>query len=196
MIRALALLLLLTPAALPAQDLPALYDVTGVAVNDVLNIRAEPRADAARLGDLPPDAANVEVIQTADGWGLVNAGEGAGWVAMRFLAPQAGGDYALSRSLSCFGTEPFWSLDFTQGELARFSSPAWGISHYTVGLLQRSANRTDRYLLQGGTLVAVIGRTACNDGMSDRRFGLSVDLLPDVEGDAGLYSGCCSLTGN
>lgn len=196
MIRALAVVLFLLPAAALAQTFPALYDVTGVAADDVLNIRAAPDAATENLGELAPDAKAVEVIEAAGDWGQVNTGEASGWVAMRFLTPQTGGDYALSRSMTCLGTEPFWTLDVTQGELARFAAPNWGISHYTVGLLQRSANRTDRFVLRGGSLVAVIARNACSDGMSERAYGLSVDLLPDAESGSALFSGCCSLTGN
>ncbi|MDQ2090371.1 SH3 domain-containing protein [Marimonas arenosa] len=194
--RTLALLLLLLPGLARAQEFPALFDVTGVASNDVLNVRAEPNASAEKIGALAFDATDVEVIRRAGGWGLVNSGERSGWVSMRFLAAQQGGDYALSRLLTCFGTEPFWNLEITQGDLARFSAPNQGVAHYTVGLLQRSVNRTDRFVLLGGRLVAVISRTSCNDGMSDRNYGLAIDLLPDVETGAALYSGCCSLTGN
>ena len=44
MIRALFLALVLAPAAVCAQDLPALFDVTGVAGGDVLNIREQASA--------------------------------------------------------------------------------------------------------------------------------------------------------
>jgi hypothetical protein len=108
-----ALLLLATPAA--AQDaLPILADVTGVAADDVLNVRAAPNAGAEIVGTLAPDMRGVEVagLDPSGGWGLVNSGERAGWAAMRFLAPRA--DVwragALPEGLTCFGTEPFWSL--------------------------------------------------------------------------------------
>lgn len=196
--RAVLLLVLffLPPLAAMAEDYPALFDVSGVAADDVLNIRAQPSASSEIIGTLAPDARNVEVIRASGGWGMVNAGERSGWVSMRFLEAQPGGDYALSRMMTCFGTEPFWNLDITQGELAHFSLPGGGTSHYTVGLLQRSSNRTDRFALFGGSLVAAIARASCSDGMSDRAYGLSVDLFPDTEGGKGFYSGCCSLTGN
>lgn len=200
MIRVLILAILLLPGLARAQDMPehfpSLFDVAGVAADDVLNVRAEPAASAEKVGELAFDARHVEVIRLAGGWGLVNSGERSGWVSMRFLQPQEGGDYALSRFMTCFGTEPFWNLEITQGDMARFSAPGQGTAHYTVGLLQRSSNRTDRFVLLGGRLVAIISRAACNDGMSDRDYGLTVDLLPDVEQGLPLLSGCCSLTGN
>ncbi len=50
MTRLIALALALWATVLPAQDLPALYSVTGVGDGDVLNIRAAPDAAAAKLG--------------------------------------------------------------------------------------------------------------------------------------------------
>jgi hypothetical protein len=93
MVRILSLILALLvamPAA--AQDLPALFRVTGVAANDVLNIRAEPSARAAIIGSFRPDAGGIEVVAlSADGrWGLVNSGEQAGWSSMRYLMHQGG----------------------------------------------------------------------------------------------------------
>ena len=45
--------LLLTVSAATAQTLPALHDVTGVAADDVLNVREAPRGTASRLGGIP-----------------------------------------------------------------------------------------------------------------------------------------------
>lgn len=187
----LLLILWLLPAAALAQSFPALHHVTGVASDDVLNIRAAPSAGAARIGAFEPGARDIEVIRTQGGWGLVNAGEGAGWVSMRFLRRQEAGDYALARRIACSGTEPFWSLAIDQGHSVRFSTMEGGAQSHPAGLLQRSANRSDRFALRAGPLVAVIARGACSDGMSDRAYGLSVDLLTD--GQAPLRSGCCSL---
>ncbi|WP_137700988.1 COG3650 family protein [Marimonas lutisalis] len=194
MIRTLFCLLFLLPVSALAQTYPALHDVTGVAANDVLNIRAEPSGSAGKIGALAHNATNVEVIRTSGSWGLVTAGERSGWVSMRYLARQPDGDYALTRTLACYGTEPFWNLSITQGTRATFTAMGGDPVQIPVGLLQRSANRTDRFVLRGGAMTAIIARAACSDGMSDREFGLTIDLLSDARGT--LYSGCCSLTGN
>ena len=75
MIRILLTLLFL---ALPAQaqDFPALYAVTGVAADDVLNIRSRPDAGAPIIGALAPDSTGVEVLGRSGNWALVSAGEG------------------------------------------------------------------------------------------------------------------------
>ncbi|MGB3280174.1 MAG: peptide-binding protein, partial [Pseudorhodobacter sp.] len=45
-----------------AETLPALFDVTGVAADDVLNLRAAPDGVAEILGALGPSAKDVEVV--------------------------------------------------------------------------------------------------------------------------------------
>ena len=93
MIRALLLLFLLAgPAAATQDQWPALFDVSGVAPDDVLNIRAAPSASAEIIGTLAPDAAGVEVVRpdSRHGWGLVNTGEGSGWASLAFLVRRPG----------------------------------------------------------------------------------------------------------
>lgn len=106
-------LLLGTEAFADAPDLPALFRVSGVAANDGLNLRASASGSAERLGTLPPDAINVEVVELSanQAWGRVNTGEASGWVSMKFLAAQPGPPwYELRIPLTCYGTEPFWHL--------------------------------------------------------------------------------------
>ncbi|QDI77515.1 peptide-binding protein [Leisingera aquaemixtae] len=193
---AAAALLWLAAAALPAaaQEFPALYSVAGVAADDVLNIRSAPSASAEIIGTLAPDQAGVEVV-AADGsgtWGLVNSGERSGWAALRYLTRASTEDgLALPRRFSCFGTEPFWILNITQDGAADYATPG-GHTRLKAGRVLTSRNHGGHYLLplEGGA-GAVIRRSACSDGMSDRTFGLSVDLFQLDTPD--LQSGCCSL---
>ena len=96
--RLLAALLLL-PTFLSAGEFPALFSVTGVAANDVLNIRETASASADKLGALQHNAKNVEVVAVDDArkWALVNTGETAGWVAFRYLARQSETGWAWDR---------------------------------------------------------------------------------------------------
>lgn len=198
MIRALALALLL-PLAAQAETLPALHDVTGVAAGDVLNLRAGPAASAARLGALAPDARGVEVTAlSADGsWGRVNAGEAAGWVAMRYLVRQAGPDWdSLAAPLACSGTEPFWSADYDPAARAfTLRGPEDPVGRRLDMLWHRAtAGRSGRIgvLLPEG--FALLAAEDCSDGMSDRAFGLSIALFPAGGGAAAAgLSGCCAL---
>lgn len=181
-----------------SEGFPALHDVTGVADDDVLNIRAEPDAQSAELGALPHDATGIEVIRTRDGWGLVNTDERSGWAAMRHLVRQDGEGGLLTQRFTCFGTEPFWSLSATQGHSATLTTPSDPPRVYAIGPLQSAANRSDRASLSGmgadgQGMNAAIRRAACSDGMSDRAFGLDIDLLLSRDDGPRHLSGCCSL---
>ncbi len=202
--RILAALFAVLAAPLHAQEgpFPALYDVRGVAADDVLNVRAGPSAGAQRIGALAPDARGVEVTATdaAGGWGQVNAGEGAGWVSMRFLARRPGqGRDALPLPMRCFGNEPFWSLSVSEDGL-RLDGP--GVPRPVATSLAartRAAGRLDAYGIVGWgagggqAIHGTVRRARCSDGMSDRRFGFAVDVLVEDGEALRQYAGCCSL---
>lgn len=197
--RALLLFLFLLPALASAQSLPALYDVAGVAANDTLNIRSGPTTSFDVIGKLPPDAGGLEVVDTdkTGEWGLINHGEASGWVALRYMARQPGQPKTgLPRTLSCAGTEPFWSFSLTSDRKAEMSRPDTTVPLTDV-LVVPSANRPDRHALfaDGGDTVvtAMVGRNRCSDGMSDRAYGLGIDLLVTDKTEVTVYSGCCSV---
>jgi uncharacterized membrane protein len=176
-----------------AFDYPALHSVVGVDANDVLNVRSAPSAAAQILGALKPTAEAVEVLRTTDDgkWGLINIDEATGWTAMRFLK-KTSADYLKTQ---CFGTEPFWGASF--GNEVFFELAGETPLKFRVLFNTRSTNRTDRFATiatrPAGKLIATTSIKECSDGMSDRLFGLSVEVL--VEGQAGWsqFSGCCSL---
>ncbi len=112
-------LVLAAPLAVQAQDyLPNLFDVTVVETWDKLNVREAPDGQAKIIGRLASTAKGVELLdRDASGkWGLVNVGETTGWVALRFLKPQATvwKPAELPLALRCSGTEPFWSVKTVQ----------------------------------------------------------------------------------
>ncbi|MGB1236486.1 MAG: peptide-binding protein, partial [Planktomarina sp.] len=118
MIRLIALLLCLsvTPVTALDRNLPALFNVTGVASDDVLNARSGPGLSFETTGGLQHDRRNVEIVAVDESglWGLTNVGEQAQWVSMRFLALQPDQiEGAFPEFLSCFGTEPFWNIEIT-----------------------------------------------------------------------------------
>lgn len=190
----------LAQGAQPGPVLPAFYDVTGVAADDVLNLRAGPDSSTPVVGALPPDARGVEVLSLGGNgrWGLVATAEGASWASMHYLVRQPGqpGD-RLPRPLLCTGTEPFWSLDLRQGKalFERIDSaplrllPVWegspeGRPPLALGL---------RLEGEGAGIQAVVRREPCFDEMSGRAHGLSIAaILSGALGD-GMLLGCCSL---
>lgn len=202
MIRALVILIALScPANAAQENWPAVYDVSGVTADDVLNVRAAPSTDAEIIGSLQADAKAVEVIRVDSGqrWGLVNIGEGTGWVSLAYLSPRSeAGAGAFPAIRICHGTEPFWSLSLDEAGGAIFKTP--GANPQTGMVLSRwtSLNRPDRHGFSAriGTTdyVGMVGQSMCNDGMSDMEYGLSMDLILDgSNSDARLLSGCCSL---
>jgi uncharacterized membrane protein len=191
----LVLILALSSAPLAAQEMPALYDVTGVAADDVLNIRAAPDAIAPILGSLAPDARGIEVIALAGGWAQINTGEGVGHVALRFLTPQPGPAWhALERPLSCFRTEPFWALDIDPAAgKAVLSSPETDGVTFTLGLgYPGSAAFPVAGLPVAGGRMLLLAARACSDGMSDRAYGIGVSFHPPGSEEP-VLTGCCSL---
>lgn len=191
----IALLLAALPAAATQNAWPALYDVTGVAANDVLNVRAGPSVSEPVIGTLAPDARGVEVIRPShgEGWGLVNVGGRAGWASLAYLQRRQnqfmGAPVPLER---CFGTEPFWSLAISDDRL-RFSEPE---GDREGPLERRVTSDLQRNLLAlvgsigGQPLHAIVRYEQCSDGMSDREFGFGVAM---TLGDR-LLAGCCSLS--
>ncbi|ROU03065.1 SH3 domain-containing protein [Histidinibacterium lentulum] len=198
MIRMMALFLFLLPAAVAAQEFPARYNVTGVASDDVLNVRAGPGASHPIIGELAHDAVDVEVVARADGadWGLVNVGERSGWASLAFLARQPGEwNSAPTAITSCFGTEPFWDITGLNGTLDLrnfgepvFSAPTSGpMAAPWAGRLGVTASGPD------GHLSVVVRGESCNDGMSDQAYGLSATVISEVEGASEMWLGCCSV---
>ena len=198
--RWLCIVLLLLPAVARAQNLPALYDVDGVAQSDKLNVRAGPSTEFNVIEKISAGAEDLEVvdIDPSGDWALVNVAELAGWVALRFLKRQPRqSDEGLPQGFTCYGTEPFWSFNVAQDLSAKFSEPEQetGIDALVV---VPSRNRTDRYALfgDGGEKIfsSIVARNQCSDDMSDRVFGLSIDLLVTGEAGVNVYSGCCSVS--
>ncbi|WP_425046864.1 SH3 domain-containing protein [Primorskyibacter sp. S87] len=191
MIRWLWVLALLSGPA-TAQDLPAMFSVTGVNPGDVLNIRQQPDAGSGILGELAPDATGVEIVQRSDDgkWGQVAFGESTGWVSTRYLEIEPS-SFQLAEKLQCLGAEPFWSLGIAQGKAAQFDTPDGKTQFLPAGELQPAKGRSHRFLLQlGDDVIAILRQEICTDGMSDRVFGIDADLvMPDGQ----LLTGCCRL---
>src|SRR5690606_22565898 len=110
------------------------FDVTGVAADDVLNIRERPSASAPIIGRLAPTATNVEVVTERNGWMQVNTRERSGWVNGRYLMYRTDvwEEGRLPRTLSCLGTEPFWALTLGRGADMVLSRPDTGDRRYAV----------------------------------------------------------------
>lgn len=202
MIRVLFCILALAAPAMAQESFPALYDVTGVAVDDTLNVRAEASANSDIVATLSPDAAGIEVLRLdpSGNWGNVVAdAETSGWVAIRFLARQPDQvDGRVPAKLACSGTEPFWSMTLSEDGGA-YRSPETAFALYRHVGTRNSMNRTDRFtqLYSGasGIAVATLTKGACFNMMSGMESGWAVDILRSETtiDKATMLSGCCSL---
>lgn len=196
MVRLFVVLLAVWAVPVAGQDVPRLYDVMGVEVGDVLNIREAPSPSAPILATLPPDATGIEVTaRTATRrWARVNTGEGVGWVSTRFIASQGRviDNYNLPVGLSCFGTEPFWSLTSQDGAL-HYSDIVGADQSFEVAISQDTGIDNDlrRMIRLSSGAVAFLQPAQCSDGMSDRMFALSLSFMAGPT--APLLTGCCSL---
>ncbi|MCZ0961297.1 COG3650 family protein [Paracoccus benzoatiresistens] len=192
----LALMLALASPAAATQEyiLPTLFDVAGVAADDVLNIRADPNPTAPVIGTLAPDATRIEVVEERRGWVRVNTGEGSGWVNSRFLTYRTDvwNEGALPQGWQCFGTEPFWAF-IPQGDSVVLGGPDTPNDMRKVqSVLSTGVFRdpTRAVVAEGMTLVST--PQLCSDGMSDRLFGLRAELV--IQGNQPrMLSGCCSI---
>ncbi len=196
-ILAVLLTLFLSQAVL-AQDFPALHRVTGVSASDVLNIRAEPDARAPIVGAFSPGQVGIEVIGLNEDrtWGLVRSGDGVGWSSMRFLAREHAESWRDGgQSLTCSGTEPFWTLSlFLPSNRAEYVSPDDSFEMRTdAPVLPSTAFPPTLALPFSGARegVAVVRNGVCSDGMSDRLYGLEVQVY--WRGQAQGLTGCCTL---
>lgn len=173
---------------------PALYDVVDVAPDDVLNIRAGQSASSEIIGTLPFNGTGIEVVDVDEDrrWGLVNTAEGSGWVSLRFMEKQPRWAGSYPPITSCYGTEPFWDLrmDAAGGTFTAMDGPSIPV---TMPERLSSANRIDRFSFVSRSVTGVVTETRCRDGMSDRTFGISIELLITADGANQHLSGCCSI---
>jgi len=180
----------LSLAASPAHAETA--DVAGVAADDVLNLRAEPRAGAPLSGALSPTASGIDVVRRIDGWAYVKAGNQAGWASARFLRPARTYEGGRPPSpLQCVGTEPFWSFAL-DGNRATYRTPDKDAMTSEIQKIEPSRNSMIVWLVRpiGGPVSGAVieARQACSDNMSDRIYPLRISIETR---DGQLLSGCC-----
>lgn len=190
---------LLLPAAAAAQDFPVLFRVVNVPAGDVLNIRAEANARASIVGHFDRTQVDIEVVGLSEdrNWGLVRTDEGVGWSAMRYLQAERTDTWRDGQqTLTCMGTEPFWTFHiYLPTTAASYDSLADGSVALTTDApaLPRTAGPYTLAVPFSGarTGMVVIRNGVCSDGMSDRLYGLEGQVY--WRGQAQGLTGCCML---
>lgn len=182
-------LLLSTALAAEAQR----WTVVGVGKGDTLNLRADARVGAKVLGKLAEGATVEEVEANEDGWFKVRSGATVGWVNGRYLTPMLPTTGKLPTSLSCAGTEPFWSVAIADGK-GTYSSPE-SPTGTAVSVTEQRSTHDAAFLVtaSGGGwswLTVELDADTCSDGMSSRRYPYrALGLL----GDQAFVAGCCRV---
>jgi len=172
-------------------DAPSLV-VIGVEVNDVLNVRTEPSADAALVGTLAPNARGIRVTaQAAESldWIHIDANGLQGWVNASYLG-YANSYAPLPIRLHCSGTEPFWGMELSYSRAD--VTFAFDEEDFRAGFNAPTspAGRTNSWFrtrFERETEFLVIETETCSDGMSDRSYPYST--LVKLEDN--LLAGCC-----
>jgi len=178
---------------------PALMQVSGVPVNDTLNVRALPNGASDDIGDLQ-NGDMVEITALNGQWGQIAWQESNGWVSLRFLtaiARPTAPDSDMPLGLACTGTEPFWSSDLKPDGQIDF----WLGGHYIMNQpIAHSANSggyANQFAFEtlNGTYTGVLKQQQCDDGMSERISAWQLDIVQRLNGNISLFSGCCSVPG-
>lgn len=171
-----------------AQDFPALFSVTGVANNDVLNIRQEPSARAPIVGTFSPRQTGIEVIGLSEDrrWGLVRTEEGVGWSAIRFLRQERPDSWQQGQQhLTCLGTEPFWNLNlFLPSNRAEFEDLATGGFELRTNAPHMSFTRHPATMAMSFSGArqgfAVIRQGVCSDGLATVCMGWRCSFIGSI----------------
>ena len=194
MIRALIFVLaILTGGRVLAQGL---YDVTGVASDDALFVRARPSNDGEVTGTLSRHARGIRVIELSENglWGRVDHRGAEGWVYLGYMEARGAADFP--GTLDCTGTEPFWSLAIRPDSVTLEEMSGAGFDG-TAGTRARAEARLGRWSLRAfdsdRSLTAVIASQQCSDGMSDRSFPYTIDVILSERDGHRHLSGCCAV---
>lgn len=191
--------------ALPVsvQAEPSYHRVVGVAVDDILNVRSEPSASSADIGDLAYDARGIEAFEfdSTGNWARIALNERDGWVATRFLTRDdvaTLGESTLPQGLICGGTEPFWALGL-YGSDAWYSHPTDGDTDFAFDSIVTAEGRLGSPALltlateDNRVIEATVSGAICFDGMSDRSYGWTITMQLIAPGQRRFLSGCCQL---
>lgn len=186
------------PATAPdGLPLPGIFRVNGVAHDDTLNIRSEPRVSGTILLQVQNGVPMAVLEMATAKWAKVQVGDVVGFAHAGFLTRGGGmtNNYGLQLGIECIGTEPFWRMTFDADNLARMTM----MSQHTVPAPIRSATFSATptgypYNFDAPPYSGQINFEICSDGMSDNIYPMSIWLnAPDTTGTPMFVQGCCRL---
>lgn len=167
------------------------YDVTGVASDDVLHLRAQPATKARIVDALAPTTTDIMVERRQGNWAYIRYRNKSGWVDARYLRLNpASLRTDVPMPLKCEGDEPYWSATLDGASL---QVNLYGTVVYagTVTLIRRSENEPGIWLIRpsDGPVSSIVVRSvqACRDE-TDQTFQYAGTAETR---DGKLYSACC-----
>lgn len=193
---------LLLAGAATAQEIPALFDVTGLSPDQTLSVRENPRASAPEVGALPAGATQIEVVALSSSgrWGRINLKGVAGWVELDHLVPRplpAAIETRFDAPLNCWGDTPMWQMQTLGDGLVTLSTPQNEVLSFTAtGKVQTQRSQMLEAAGEDGGLTAMLRPELCRAGADGGQYGLQIDLLLRRDGAMTPMSGCCSLLVN
>ena len=193
---------LLLCGAAGAQEIPALFDVTGLSQDQNLPVRENPRASAPEIGALPAEATRIEVVTLSSSgrWGQINLAGVAGWVELDNLVPRplpAGVESRFDAPLNCWGEAPVWQLQTLGDGLVTVGTPEGEVlSLSATGQGQTRRSHMLEAAGDGAGLTAMLRPALCRDAANGGQYGLQIDLLLRRDEAMTPLSGCCSLLVN
>ncbi|ARU55371.1 hypothetical protein OLMES_1292 [Oleiphilus messinensis] len=178
------------------QDLDVTYlKVRNVKENDTLNLRAAPSAQSQILQKLSHDATGLLKIGEQNQWVQLSYFGVQGWVHGNYVdqatRPVLKGG---ASEVSCLGTEPHWNFN-SRYPVVEFKYLGDSVSLWLDGPITEGQNATNIELLSAShpkalekSLQAVVKTELCSDGMSDRDYPYSIEIISRQHG---ILSGCC-----
>lgn len=196
-----------TPQTAPdGGSLPAMFTVTGVALNDSLNFRDAPSTSGNIIGRFAPGA-DVQVLSMASGnWAYVTDGEVAGYVSIRYLTRNGGNAGSSTAPVTtangfvlgilCRGTEPHWTFEVADDRTVTYTSLIGGVAAQTSLVQTSPSSMTGSYpfTFSAPPYSGLIRTQQCSDGMSDINYTMSILLnTPGPSGGNQTLYGCCNV---
>ena len=198
------ILLILTHTGSVFSDTKNMYSVTGVMVDDYLNVREQPNVKSQIVTRIPFDGSGIRHLDAKDNvdgqvWWHIKWEGKQGWVNKRYLLspkpkkPLVKGSNETA-ALHCGGNEPFWGIKITKQTLTFTPMDAEKLNLPIVFNKTSDNNTTIAAVYakkQGKQVTAILQKVrACSDGMSDIDYPYSISA---VINNQKFYSGCCHV---
>jgi uncharacterized membrane protein len=191
------------------------FRVTGVAADDVLNLRSGPVPESPLVDTIPPNARDLLATGRREQigrsiWREIQFRGQTGWVNERFLAEEApsaapalpaqpdrsGQPPVFGEDLRCLGQNPLWDLTISRnGDVACAQTCAPGLRASPARLENNRAFWYMEVNQPGGAphlQVWLLKNASCRDGLSSHTYTYEIQARRP---EGTLLRGCCNRVG-